>query len=64
VKGGKSMDISALSSLASSATAANAIEVAVLSKTMDSFEDLGNDMVQMMESSVTPNLGQNIDVRI
>ena len=58
------MDISALSSLATTTSAANAIEVALLKKTMDSFEDSGNDMVRMMESSVMPYLGQNIDVSV
>lgn len=58
------MDISALSSLASATSAASAIEVALLKKAMDSFEDSGDDMVRMMEASVTPYLGQNIDISI
>mgnify|MGYP002073340661 CR=1 FL=1 len=58
------MDISALSSLASTTSAASAIEVALLKKAMDTFEDTGNDMVRMMEASVTPYLGQNIDISL
>ena len=58
------MDISALSSLANTTSAANAIEVALLKKTMDSFEDSGDDMVRMMEASVMPHFGQNIDVSV
>jgi len=56
--------LSSLSSLANSAVSSNAIEVAMLSKAMDTFEDTGADMVRMMESSVTPYLGQNIDVSL
>ena len=58
------MDISALSSLASTTSAASAIEVALLKKAMDTFEDTGNDMVRMIEASVTPYLGQNIDISL
>lgn len=58
------MDSSALSSLANSVSASNAIQIAVLSKTMDTFEDSGADMVRMLEASVTPYLGQNIDVSV
>lgn len=58
------MDISALSSLTAAASISNAVEVAVLKKAMDSFEDSGNDLVRMMEASVTPYLGQNIDASI
>lgn len=56
------MDISALSSLAASTASSDVISIAMLSKAMDTFEDSGTDMVRMMEASVTPHLGQNIDV--
>ena len=37
------------------------VSVAVLKNSLDTMEDLGNGMTKMMESSVTPYLGQNID---
>ena len=58
------MDISALSSLANSVSTSNAIQIAVLSKAMDTFEESGAEMVRMMEASVAPYLGQNIDVSV
>lgn len=66
-KGALFMDIgslSSLSSLANSASASNMIQVAMLSKSMDTFEESGADMVKMMESSVSPHLGQNIDISV
>lgn len=41
-----------------------AIGTAVLSKSLDTFEQSGQDMIKMMEQSVNPNLGANVDVRI
>lgn len=40
------------------------VGVAVLSKSLDTIEDLGQSMIRMMEQSVTPQLGQNIDIRV
>ena len=37
------------------------VSVAMLSKWLDKVEDMGDGMVKIMESSVTPYLGQNID---
>ena len=39
----------------------NDVSVAMLSKSLDTVEDMGDGMVKIMESSVTPYLGQNID---
>lgn len=41
-----------------------AIGMAVLSKTLDSVEQSGMNMIKMMEQSVNPNLGKNIDMRV
>ncbi len=41
-----------------------AIGMAVLSKALDSAMVSGQNMIKMMEQSVNPNLGNNIDVRI
>jgi len=37
------------------------VGIAVLGKNLDAMKQDGNGMLKMMESSVTPNLGQNID---
>lgn len=40
------------------------VSIAVLSKNLDTIEDLGQSMIKMMEQSVAPHLGQNIDLRV
>lgn len=55
------MDISALSVSMQSQQITNDIQVAVLSKSLDTFEDMGEDLKKMMEASVYPYLGQNVD---
>lgn len=50
-------------SLATSKTMTD-VNVAVLKKQMQAEEDTGVQLVKMMENSVTPNLGANIDVRL
>ena len=40
------------------------VNVAMLSKNLDAQELMGDEMVKMMEQSVQPNLGQNIDLRV
>lgn len=40
------------------------IGLAVLRKDMDTTEQAGQDMIKMMEQSVQPNLGQNIDLLV
>ena len=40
------------------------IGMAVLSKTLDSAQTSGQNMIKMMEQSVTPNLGKNIDLKV
>ena len=40
------------------------VGVAVLSKNLDTIEKLGQSMIKMMEQSVAPQLGQNIDLRV
>lgn len=39
------------------------VGVAVLAKNLDTIEQLGQGMIKMMEQSVAPHLGQNIDLR-
>lgn len=40
------------------------IQIAMLKKNLDTVETAGADIAKMMEASVTPELGQNIDLRI
>ncbi len=55
------MDIAQLSMDMSTQNILSDVSVAVLKNSLDTMEDLGNGMIKMMESSVTPYLGQNID---
>ena len=40
------------------------ISTAVLDMTLDSFEGQASEMVKLMEASVQPNLGQNINTYV
>ena len=55
------MDIASLSTAMSTQNILNDVSVEMLSKSLDTVEDMGDGMVKIMESSVTPYLGQNID---
>ena len=55
------MDIASLSTAMNTQNILNDVSVAMLSKSLDTVEDMGDGMVKIMESSVTPYLGQNID---
>lgn len=56
------MDIAALSTQMHMAQLSQDVGIAMLGKSLDMAEDLGSGMVKMMEASVTPELGQNIDL--
>ena len=58
------MDIAALSSALSQQKLMSDFSVAVMSKTLDTAEDTGDALTKMMEQSVQPNLGQNIDLTV
>jgi hypothetical protein len=40
------------------------VGVAVLAKNLDTIEQAGQGMIKMMEHSVQPNVGQNIDLKV
>lgn len=42
----------------------NAIDISMLKKSLDTVEMNGDMITKMMEQSVNPNLGANIDVRL
>ena len=58
------MDIPALSIAMSQMEVANQYNVVMLSKTLDTMEQSGAMMIKLMEQSVTPHLGQNIDISV
>ena len=58
------MDVANLSMNLSSSRVINDVQVAVLKKSLDTLETTGDGLTKLMEASVTPNLGQNIDISI
>jgi hypothetical protein len=58
------MDIAMLSMLQSQSKILTDVNTALLGKNLDTVEELGDGLVKMMEQSVTPYLGQNIDFKI
>lgn len=59
------MEITGFSPAAMSAVnIMNDISVKVLSKNLDTMEALGDGMVKMMEMSVNPHIGGNIDISV
>ena len=58
------MDIAELSTNLSTINVVNDVQVAVLRQSLDTLEKSGDSLTKMMEASVNPELGQNIDIRI
>lgn len=58
------MDIPALSIAMSTNRVQTEWGIGMMAKTIDAAETNGDALIKMMEASVTPNLGQNIDVRL
>lgn len=59
------MTISSLSPVSVTIPGDNSmIGTAVLAKSLDSFELSGEGIIRMMEQSVNPMVGQNIDMKI
>ena len=58
------MDIAGLSTNLSTINVVNDVHVAVLRQSLDTLETSGDSLTKMMEASVNPELGQNIDIRI
>ncbi len=58
------MTLSALSIGASSIDTSNTIGLAMVKKSLESIEQNGDNLTKMMEASVTPYLGQNIDYSV
>ena len=58
------MEIAGLSTNLSTINVVNDVQVAVLRQSLDTLETSGDSLTKMMEASVNPELGQNIDIRI
>jgi hypothetical protein len=58
------MDIAGLSTNLSTINVVNDVQVAVLRQSLDTLETSGDSLTKMIEASVNPELGQNIDIRI
>lgn len=58
------MDIPALSMAMSQANLLTQVSTAVLAKSLDSQEQTKDAIKMLMEQSVNPNLGKNIDVSV
>lgn len=59
-----SMDIASLATGMKMEELGQNVGVAVLDNSLDMIEEMGAGMIKMMESSVNPNLGQNIDLYV
>ncbi|MDP1511442.1 YjfB family protein [Paenibacillus sp. CMAA1739] len=57
------MDIAALSTGMSQASLAQAVSVKVMGMAKDQANEQGQALVQMMEKSVQPHLGGQLDIR-
>ncbi len=58
------MDIAALSTSMAMTDVANQASIRVLSMSLDDLETSGDGLRKMMEMSVNPGLGANIDVSV
>ncbi len=58
------MDIAALSVSMSQSQLMNDVSVAMMSKALDTAEVTSDGLTRLMESSVNPLVGQNIDIRL
>lgn len=58
------MDIAAMSVTMHQGNLAQQAGIAVLKKAMTSAETIAQDMLKALEQSVTPYLGQSVDIKI
>lgn len=58
------MTLSALSIGASSIDTSNTLGLVMVKKSLESIEESGDSLTKMMEASITPYLGQNIDYTV
>ncbi len=58
------MDIASYSMANASVSVMSNVSVAMLDKTLDLQKTMGDNITKMMEQSVNPSLGGNIDIRV
>ena len=58
------MDIAALSMSLSQMKVANQASISVLKLTMDTAQEQMEDMTKIMEQSVNPDIGSNLDLKL
>ncbi|TGY96010.1 putative motility protein [Petralouisia muris] len=58
------MDIASLSTALSMTSVNNDVGAIMLSKQLDTMENMGDSMIKLMEQSVNPHIGGNIDISI
>lgn len=58
------MNISGLPAQTNQPVDSVTVGIAVLAKNLDTIEKAGQGMIKMMEQSVQPDLGQNIDYKV
>ena len=58
------LDIPSLSMAMSQNKVMNEVGVAMLDMSLDNFTEAGDTMAKLMEQSVNPNIGGNIDVSV
>jgi len=58
------MTIGGITTNISTSNVSNDIQVAMLKKSLDTVANTGSELTKMMEASVTPSVGQNIDISI
>lgn len=58
------MNISDLTASMSNANVQSSVQVGILAKQLDVMDTTGEELTKMMEQSVTPELGQHIDIKL
>lgn len=61
---GLGLSIASLSTELATNKTMTEVSLSVLKQEMENEEAVGNQMIQMMERSVNPSLGANVDVRL
>ena len=58
------LNIARYASISAQNSTMEGVGIAMLSKAMDMQEQMGAELTQMMEQSVNPGVGANIDLRV
>lgn len=58
------MDIAGMSVSMNQSNIMQNVNLSVMRKSLDQMQQNGDALIKMMEASVNPNVGQNIDIRL